>query len=285
MDGLTDTIERKPQSIIFPFMVPPEVREDLRRIPYQGVNNFRDLGGYATLDGRHTRWGMLYRSDRLSELTKRDLLYFHHLDVHSVVDFRSDSERQEAPDQLPQSSMINLITLPITPFDDPTITRQISERIKRGRMEGLDTRKLIIEDYRRFATTHTPLFRRYLQIVLEAAGRPVLFHCSAGKDRTGFAAAITLRLTGVSEETILYDYMLSNDYFLPAYRRQIEYMRLVHGEAAAAFALKFAEVKSEYLLTAFRAIDETYGSFERYVREGLDLREEHIAQLKEYLLE
>lgn len=285
MAGITDAILRQPQKIVFPSMVPPAGREDLRRIPFQGASNFRDMGGYATVDGRRTRWGVLYRSDRLGNLTVRDLLYFQQLDLYSVIDFRSDEERRESPDRLPGDNRVSILTLPIIPNGDPAAARYITERIKKGDVEGLDAIELVMGDYRRFVTRYTHRFRRYIRAILEAAGRPVLFHCTAGKDRTGFAAAITLRLIGVPEDTILNDYLLSNVYFLPAYSRQLHLLQRTHGRATADFATIFAQVRTEYLQAAYQAIDEVYRSFEIYVQEGLALSERDLTKLKGYLLE
>ncbi|MEW5873176.1 MAG: tyrosine-protein phosphatase [Chloroflexota bacterium] len=284
MDGMPNTDLQRPQRIVFPIMAPPEWRESLRRIPLQGANNFRDLGGYATQDGRHTRWGLLYRSDRLSGLTNRDLLYLQYLDLHTIVDFRSAEERQEAPDRLPQMGQIRTLALPVAPYKDPETAVAISERIFKGDTDGLDAEELVLADYRRFVTHHTHSFRQFLHAVLEARGRPVLFHCTAGKDRTGFAAAILLRLLGVSDEAILGDYLLSNEYFLPGFLQQLssDYPEL--GKTSVDFISRLAEINPVHLHGAYQAIDETYGSFEAFVRQGLAFGEQELDSLKQRLL-
>ena len=100
------------------------------------------------------------------------------------------------------------------------------ERIARGDLAGIDAAALLIEANQRLATEFTPVYRRFLAELLAARGAPVLFHCTAGKDRTGFAAAIVLRLLGVPEESIVADYMRSQRYSLAARRIDLLLLRL-----------------------------------------------------------
>ena len=284
MASATTAILREPQSIVFPIMVSPEGREHLRRIPFQGAVNFRDLGGYATSDGRRTRWGVLYRSDQLSQLNDRDLLYFRQLGLHTVIDFRSDDERERMPDRIPEEDATSLLPLPMIPNDNPEVAKAVSERIENGDIDGLDALALIKADYRRFVTKYTGMYRQFMKTLLRAEGKPVLFHCAAGKDRTGFAAAITLRLLGVPEKTILNDYLLSNEYFLPSYQNQIDQLGKRYGKATADFVTLLAAVNGEYLQSAYQAIGEMYGDFNKFMLEGLALNAEDITRLKAYLL-
>jgi protein-tyrosine phosphatase len=106
-----------------------------------------------------------------------------------------------------------------------------------------------------------------------------------GKDRTGFAAAIILQILGVSQETIMEDYLLTNQYFLPSYRWNLMFAQLVSGKQFAAVVQGFMEARSEYLWAAFETINREYGSFESYVRSGLGLTEEDVEHLKSLYLE
>jgi protein-tyrosine phosphatase len=280
----TYAIFEEPNKVCFSTITSSNLRDNLRRIPLMGVSNFRDLGGYVTLDGRPIRWGALYRSDRLRDLSDRDLLYLDQLDLHTIIDFRSQNERLEAPNRLPNGHRIKTLDLPIIPNDSSEAAQEISNRVRKGDIEGLDALKLITADYRRFVTKYTFQFRQYFRALIEARGRPVLFHCTAGKDRTGFAAATILRILGVPEESIIEDYLLSNRYYLPAYQDEIEKLHQVHGQAVAEFVTLLAEVRAEYIQASFQAIDDLYGSFEAFRQVGLGLDDQDISDLRSYLL-
>jgi protein-tyrosine phosphatase len=163
----------------------------------------------------------------MRDLTDLDLEYIEQLDRYSIIDFRSEWERKEAPDRLPQQHEIKTLALPITPNNSSEAAQEISERVSKGDIKGLDAMELITGDYRRFVIIHTHHYRQFFQELLGAAGRPVLFHCTADKDRTGFAAALTLHLLGVPKADILKDYLLSNLYYLPSYRGEIENFGMV----------------------------------------------------------
>jgi protein-tyrosine phosphatase len=284
MAGNTYAISEEQHKVSFSTITSSNLRDNLRRIPLMGASNFRDLGGYVTLDGRPIRWGALYRSDRLRDLSDRDLLYLDQLDLHTIIDFRSENERLEAPDRLPNGHRIKTLDLPIVPNDSSEAAQEITNRVRKGDIEGLDALELITADYRRFVTKYTYQFRQYFRALMKARGRPVLFHCTAGKDRTGFAAATTLRILGVPVDTIMQDYLLSNRYFLPAYQDEIEKLRQAHDQAVAEFVTLLAEVRAEYLQASFQAIDDLYGNFEAFRQVGLGLDDQDISDLRSYLL-
>ena len=256
-----------------------------RRLPLRGVPNFRDLGGYPAAGGRHTRWNTLYRSGDLYKLNRADLKRLAELRLHTLADFRSAYERQQRPNRLPAKHEIELLALPVPTNGSSRGAEELARRVKRGDVRGLDADHILGQDYRIYVSEYTPAFRQYAHALLAAAGRPVLIHCTAGKDRTGFAAAITLRLLGVSHETILADYLLSNQYFLPSLRVQLQFLRLARGEQTAQFARDMATAQEAYLQAAFATIQVLYGSFEAYTRQGLGLQEEDVDKLQEYLLE
>ncbi len=112
-----------------------------------------------------------------------------------------------------------------------------------------------------------------------------MFHCTAGKDRTGFAAAILLRILGVPQETVMQDYMLSRSYALEARSRDVFILRLTKGKETAGIVEKLSGVEAAYLQAAFETIDAEYGSFENYVRDGLGLDDTEVAALRASLLE
>lgn len=269
-----------------PRSLPPERRQPGQRLLFDGAGNLRDLGGYRAADGRTVRWGALYRSDHLNKLSARDLRLLKQLELAVLIDFRSGGEKAEAPNRLPRGHAIRVVELPL--FDDDASSAMggtLRARIARGDLEGIDAAALLVEANQRLVTEFTPVYRQFLAELLAARGAPVLFHCTAGKDRTGFAAAVVLRLLGVPEEAIVADYLRSHAYSLAARRRDLLLLRLLKGPAITAIVRTLLGVEAAYLQAAFTAIDQTYGSFEAYAREGLGLDQAAIDQLRAALLE
>lgn len=271
--------------VVVPATLPVEEREAHRLLNFAGIDNFRDLGGYATSDGRQVKWGVLYRSGTWHGATPADTEAARSLDLATFVDFRSGAEKEMEPDQLPQPTGFEVVEIPILDEGNATMVAEIMERIESGDFEGFDPNALMIEGNRQFATLFTPQYRQFVQAVIAADGRPVLWHCSAGKDRAGFAAAILLRILGVPRETVMRDYMASRDNALSSRRGQLRLLALFKGGEAAAKLETLLGVDEAWLQAGFDAIDEQWGSFDAYVRDGLGLTGTDIQRLRDALLE
>ena len=254
-----------------------------RVLPFKKIANFRDLGGYPTLDGRETRWGILYRSGQLDRMNTGDMKRFEQLGIHTLIDFRSRDEMSKYPDRLPSNHGLQVLELPILDEANDHMEKEIRHRISKRKFSGFDPGERMKLAYRQFAGEFTAEFRRFIQAVLKAEGQPVLWHCVAGKDRTGFAAMILLRILGVREEIINQDYMLSS---LHVDRRSgsIFLLSLLYGRKAAALVKPFLDVRLDWIQTASRAIEENWGNFETYVQDGLGLTENDISLLQEFIL-
>jgi protein-tyrosine phosphatase len=284
--GVLWAFARAMRPLPLPRRLPPTQREPGRRIPFDGPGNLRDLGGYQTTDGHTVRWGALYRSDHLGRLSARDLGHFRQLELAVLVDFRSNAERTEAPNRLPHDHRIRVIELPLFNDNATSVTSaELRARIARGDIAGIDAAALLIEANQRLVTEFTPVYRQFIAEVLAARGAPVLFHCTAGKDRTGFAAALLLRLLGVPEAAILADYLRSQTYSLAARRREMLLLRLLKGPQVTALVRDLLGVEAAYLQAAFTAVEQTYGSFAAYARDGLGLSAQDLAALRAALLE
>lgn len=269
---------------VFPKDLPAARREAHRHIVFSGTHNFRDLGGYETMDGKHVKWGVIYRSDALQNLSKQDLCALEGLHLQRVIDFRADFEREKAPDRLPESLAARALDLPI-PDANSMVAKEIRERIQSGRLEGIDAGAVIAESYHQYASRFTPQFRTCIRAIVDAAGQPVLFHCTAGKDRTGFAAAVLLRILGVPPEVVLQDYLLTRRYVQKALAGLFFYVFFFRGKRALRLIQQLSSAEPDHLQTAFATIDEQYGSFERYVCDGLGLSEADVNCLRASLLE
>lgn len=269
---------------MIPRDLPDEERVQKRRIAFKGARNTRDLGGYETEDGRSVKWGVLYRSGDLSRLTRRDRNAFKELGLTNLVDFRSDYERGAAPNRIPDSSSIELVNLPIEDANFGAGS-ELRDLFISGDVSSLDPDELLLSTYRHFVSDHTATYRQFFKELLDAEGQPLLFNCTAGKDRTGFAAALILHILGVPDEIIVEDYLLTKDFAAKERRREIAIIRFTRGKEAAAVMRRLFSVKAEYLGAAFASIEQEYGSFETYVSEGLQLDERAIDRLRETYLE
>ena len=258
--------------------------ENTRRLIFSGAKNFRDLGGYRTVDDKTVRWGILYRSDQLHKFTDADLNYLTALVLDRIIDFRAEHEKEEAPDRLPANSDIRIVEIPI--LDSSTeIWRDSHDLFIKENLKNIDPAKLLIETNIELATRFTPQIKQFICELYSANGRAVLFHCAAGKDRTGYAAAIVLRILGVPLEVVIEDYLLSNQYYLSSYSWNLMMLRLMKGKRFANVVKGFLEVQPAYLSAAFEAIGREFGSFEKYIHTGLGLTGQDIKLLKSVYLE
>ncbi|MBI5935386.1 MAG: tyrosine-protein phosphatase [Chloroflexi bacterium] len=254
-----------------------------RRLSFLGAKNFRDLGGYQAADGRSVRWGMLYRSDKLHNLTDADLARLSALGLDRVIDFRTARELAEEPDRLPASGATRAVHIPI---NDPSTViwyEEHDEFLKN--IQNVNPGRYLTQTNVELVTRFTPEVQRFVREVFAAHGNPVLFHCAAGKDRTGFAAALLLRILGVPMKTILEDYLLTNQYYLPSKTWELLRLRLLKGGLYADVVRGFMEVQPAYLQAAFDTMEREHGSFEGYLQNALGLSEHEIEHLRAVYLE
>ncbi|MDC0184862.1 tyrosine-protein phosphatase [Rhodobiaceae bacterium] len=260
------------------------LREDYRKLPFTGAHNFRDLGGYKTEDGRALKWGKIYRSDDLHLLTDEDLKYLSRLNIKSVVDFRSDEERESEPDRLNPDMTQLLLPIKFQPeeLDDETL-KNLMKNLTFGTLDSSnllrDFNIVIVKD---FATEYKKFFRH----VIENNAEPIVFHCTAGKDRAGFASAMILTVLGVPREKVIEDYLLTNTYVKDHVDSEMLEIELKTFFRADTDNLrKINLVEERYIQAAFDTIDSEWGGMDNYISGALGLSEEDILKLKDYYLE
>lgn len=268
-----------------PVGLPEAQREAHRLLRFEGIANFRDLGGYRTADGSQVAWGKLYRSANLATTSRADLKALQQLQLTSLIDFRSAAEKEEEPSVLPDPTGFEVIAIPTLDEGNAALLGEVMERIDSGNFEGFDPNHFMLQANRQFASQFTPQFRQFIHTVLEADGAPVAWHCSAGKDRTGYAAAILLRILGVPADLVMQDYMASKELALDARKNQLRLLRLFKGKEAADKLTVMMGVEESWLAAAFTEIDRQWGSFDNYVREGLQLSPSDVQTLRANLLE
>jgi protein-tyrosine phosphatase len=250
-----------------------------RRIELQGAPNLRDLGGYQTTDGRETRWGLLYRSGQLSALTAKDYETLARLGIVAVCDFRRDDERAAQPTKWKGGVTPQILALPPTADEGtpPPPNPVSATRSGGGPMEVANEMRA---SYASYPSRLAGSYRRVIDLILEGRG-PVLYHCTAGKDRTGVFSAILLSLLGVPRETVFADYLLSNEYVLTP-TTMANYAKANNTSLASVHAL--LSVETSYLDAAFAAIRRQHDSLDGYRREALKLSDEEIERLEARLL-
>ena len=253
--------------------------EDYRLLPMDGAHNTRELGGYKTADGLSVKWGMLFRSDKLSDISKTDQAYLQNLGIKKIIDFRSKEEKAEDPDIIPKG--ISYIEMPISV--DGAMRSKI-EAVLKGETNK-EVKSFLIDANKEFVSDYVEVYENFLRGLIDDEG-PILFHCTAGKDRAGFAAAITLIALGVSKEDVIKDYMKTNQFTkkrIEEIIKQIELMTLYQTDAEILRPL--LGVEREYIETAFHTAEEEYGSLENFIKNGLNMSDEDIKKLRNKFLE
>jgi len=181
-------------------------------IPLEGALNLRDISGYDGHDGATVNPGIVFRSDNLNTLTDADLAVFNGLGIRSVFDFRGDREVELQPSRF-WSAVDNPVRLPIA--EDTVQEKTFIEKVESGELvEVTDTD--VGESYIMILEEKGHRFAPVLEAIASPSQRPLLFHCTAGKDRTGLAAALIHGICGVSRDDIVHDFELSNTYRLPS---------------------------------------------------------------------
>lgn len=250
-----------------------------RHHPMQGCFNLRDIGGYGTSDGRRVRAGCVFRSDELSALTDGDLVAVAGLGIKVVFDLRHHAERLSRPNRLPAD--VELLERSTSPTEGAVVT--LEEQIATATLPERDD-PYMVSLYTTLLQHMAPDFRVIIERAAAAPERPLLFHCAAGKDRTGLMAAVLHGLLGVPDEVILDDYELSNTHYTPKRLAMVAPLLEEHGvtEDRVRFLL---EARREVMVETLAAVNREWGGFGGYATSLLDLPAGLIDRLREALLD
>jgi protein-tyrosine phosphatase len=287
---VTVTAGKRGQRMYF-FLEPDQGRGrevSIRHIALEGNSNFRDIGGYETVDGRFVKWGLIYRTGILTYLTPADFAYLSQLDVRVVCDFRSHQEKEQDPEQWIPNSSASLIALPIG-ADNRKSSSASLQQFAQGHPSTEQLRQRMLKAYSTFALQFSPEFAKVFA-ELRQEHLPLVYHCTGGKDRTGVFTALLLRVLGVPQQTILDDYLLTNKFLIlpddktPASQKQRAQMESMMKTFTPEQRQTLIDAAPEYLDAAFAAIEQRYGSFDDYRREALQLSDSDVSALRARLL-
>jgi protein-tyrosine phosphatase len=268
----------------------PSIDVTKRHIRLDGQSNFRDIGGYKTIDGQTVKWGQVYRSGELPRLTDEDVAILQKLDIRMVHNFLLEEEiAQRGEDRLPEGA--TLVNNSIKTSADDLVLAVLDAR-KTGDFSIIPP-DLNKEAHRILALDGRDEYAAMIRAVIDPANRPFVFHCSHGVHRTGTATAILLSALGVSWETVREDYLLSNTFRAEENEKRIEQLT---NEAANTLGIPpedvdttnivaFYILQGDYIDGTLDVIEEEYGSMDKYLVKGLGLSQEELSVLREQLLE
>lgn len=255
-----------------------------RILALKGGQNFREIGGYPTLDGRRLRRGLLWRSARLDELTADDVEVIRSLGIATIADLRRSSERRLSPTH--EAIITNTRVLS---WDGTGGHREPPEKLFRQGAEPAEYVDAVLELYRIIAEDHVQHLHDLYKAIADG-GTPTLIHCAAGKDRTGIAVGLLLDLIGIDRRYVMADYAKTQDL--------LDWDRLKHSAAAGTgvsgnwlerldpVALEIlSRADPRYLAATFADLEKRYGSTMNFAADRLGIGQTVVDRLREYLLE
>ncbi|WP_209446080.1 tyrosine-protein phosphatase [Streptomyces sp. MZ04] len=249
-----------------------------RVVPLEGASNFRDLGGYRTKDGGRTRWGLVFRADALDRLTTADLAVIDRLGLQVAYDLRTDGERAKAPSTLPTAVRREVFGI----GGEAARATPLGELFRSGRTDAIPD-DFLHRVYLDMVEHDATALGRVLTALATPDGVAAVIHCTAGKDRTGLAAALLLSVLGVDDAAVLDDYALSRIYF--SERRMARLLPKL-----AEFGLDLERYQEMFgaprraMSTTLDALRGRYGSVENYLTGTAGVTPETIVALRARLV-
>jgi protein-tyrosine phosphatase len=287
LNGILDKRGAVPTLQDFLLYRPRQITQTGQSLGIKSVPNLRDLGGYKTSNGATVAAGLVYRANQLHHVSPGDMQKLAQLGLKNSYDLRTLAEREPRPDELPPGvSYVWLDVLADSPQAGPAMLEKLMSDPKAANeaLGGGKAEAGFEESYREFVSLKSAKleFRKLFLLLGDKDQLPALFHCTTGKDRTGWAAAALLTLLGVPRDQVMEDYLRSNDYILPMYKKVIDGFVATGGEERIPLAI--LGVKEEYLEAAFDEMEKRYGTIEKYFSEGLGIDTDQQEALRELYL-
>lgn len=240
-----------------------------------GIQNFRDIGGYTAPKGKQTRWGMLYRSAQVESLSYSTFKELKNIGIKTVIDLRTTEEVMKTPQLEDQG--FNVIHIPIGVVN----TDEVMKNLREGKIRNDSIYRLILRMNREMVTYYRPEYRKMFSVLEEEDNYPAVIICSTGMGRTAIASAMILSVLGLNDDTIMYDYLRSNDFFdIP---RASGYGYRLPVKTQEAITTLFS-AREGFLNAAKGQIEKNYGNIPTYLDKGLGLADDDIKKLRSILL-
>lgn len=255
-----------------------KIGDDIR---IKKVNNFRTLGSLKNTEGKTLKEGKFYRSGDLYHLKNSSFKEFEKLGIKEIIDLRNEKEISKKPDHLPE----NIIYKKYSAFDDQgDQLSQAKKLVLKGKVNASDADKRMVDFYRDYVTENPETIKKIITEILES-NQPILYHCTAGKDRTGIVTALIMSVLRFDKETIYNNYLLSNNYRKQLVEKRLKLANTLHfiyPKMDLKVLEKLSWIESNYLDAAFDEITKKYGSTDIYIQQVLGIsenkREEYISK-------
>ncbi|MDR2056711.1 MAG: tyrosine-protein phosphatase [Dysgonamonadaceae bacterium] len=247
-----------------------------RSVPMQKILNFRDIGGYFNKTKKQIRWGKLYRSGSLAPANRYDIYVLNSLGIETIIDLRTENDNYFHPIKYQPERIFNL---PLRGNNHSVFY----DKILAGEMKKRDA-FIHSQDFFSFLLeNNTDYFIKMFDILSDEKNYPLVFFCSLGRDRSAIATALILSALDIDRETILNDFMLSNDLLVDFYSL-MENADLFSSQEVQETLTALFNSNREYLTYALERIEKEYGSIQNYLEKELKLTHKKREKLKEILL-
>ena len=237
------------------------------------VSNFRDVA-----IGSKMKNNILFRCAKLSTLNDEDIEKIEDLNPHAIIDFRDPKEINKAPDNLSKDLLKKYVSLPISAS---TLSRMVDQKNIDGDNK-FTYEKVMEESYKLYINNHKHVWKEFIKILLKANNNPIIFHCSAGKDRTGIASFIIQKLCDNPMELIFENYLLSNELLTinAATAEQSTASKKDDQLITEIMLDTLSKVKKSYLISGINEIENQFKSLENYIIQELGFTDADIKDLK-----
>jgi protein-tyrosine phosphatase len=269
-----------------------------RCLKVTGLNNFRDYGGYRTIDGRWVKWGILYRSDHLCSIPPQTADYIRSLGIATVIDYRSADEISRRPNKNigerrtfnfdPSAHTAELVAqFAASPDDenqiliDKVLASVPKEKINAGGEQ-------VLEQYRNFVNSEKSkkAFHDMIAVMIDRNNAPNIQHCRGGKDRTGYGVLLVLAMLGVCKDDIIQDYMITRENRVTRnIEKMAQYRQLTDDRNVLDYLFSLIDTRKYFIEEAFRAMEEKAGSTEQYIKQELNFTDKDFQRIRENYLE
>ncbi|EMT51587.1 MULTISPECIES: tyrosine-protein phosphatase [Brevibacillus] len=254
-------------------------------LPFDGVYNFRDAGGFQTTDGGVMKKGVLFRSADLSRLSQKDIEKFKQLGIASICDLRTPRERSSKTSRITSQHGIQVIRVSL--YDSSQeFTRLAFFKFLVSQANTINFEHIMKDMYHNMAFNSHAQLNEIITHLSEQRNLPALIHCTGGKDRTGFVSAVIQLLVGVPYQNVLEDYLFSNDAIGPRMKKIETFIRWMSLFRVSPDQVKpMLEVRRDYLEEVCQGILNEYGDMETYLCQACSIQPERLLRLKQHLLE